>query len=195
MEITARMVGELRERTGAGLLECKRALEEASGDPAAAVLILRKRGVAGAEKRVDRLALEGAVFSYIHTGGRIGVLLQLQCETDFVAKTSQFQALGRDLCLHIAAANPLYVGPADVPPLELEQVKEVARSQVAGKPPHAVEAIVQGKVAKHCAEVCLLPQPFVKDPSRTVEEVVRECIALVGENVRVGCFARFQIGG
>ncbi|MDR3117411.1 MAG: elongation factor Ts [Puniceicoccales bacterium] len=195
MATDIRAVDELRKRTGAGLMDCKRALDESGGDMAGAVLALKKKGLAGAEKREDRLALEGSVFSYIHTGGRIGVLLQLNCETDFVAKNELFQTLGRDLCLHIAASNPCYVGVINVPPAETEREMEVARSQAQGRPPQAVGAFIEGKMAKFHAQVCLLSQPFVKDPSQTVEELVRGHIARIGENIRIGRFARFQVGG
>jgi elongation factor Ts len=176
-------------------MDCKRALQQADGDMENAVLVLKKQGAIGAEKRVDRQVPEGAIFSYIHTGCRIGVLLLLRCETDFVAKNSEFQTLGRDLCLHIAAANPSYVSAADIPADELQREREVATGQLAGKPAHAVEAMIQGKLAKYAAGVCLLQQPFVKNPSMTVEELLREYVARIGENIRVGRFARFQVGG
>jgi elongation factor Ts len=194
MKILAKMVGELRERTGAGLLDCKKALAECDGDGERAVLLLRKKGIASADKRIDRQAQEGTIFSYIHTGGRIGVLLQLCCETDFVAKNEQFQALGKDICLHIAAANPTYVAADDVPEKIMETERELARSQVLGKPPHAMEAIVNGKLEKFLSGVCLLLQPFVKNPEITVGDLIREHIGRIGENIRVARFARHHIG-
>jgi elongation factor Ts len=194
MEISAKMVGELRERTGAGLMECKRALVECGGDGEKAVLLLKKKGVAGAEKRLSREASEGLVASYVHTGGRIGVLLELNCETDFVAKNGQFGTLARDICLHIAAAQPAFLSSEEVPPEVIAREREVAESQVSGKPPHAVAAIVEGKLAKFFAGACLLQQPFVKNPDITVGNLIRENISRLGENIRVGRFVRFQVG-
>ena len=194
MEITASMVGELRERTGAGLMDCKRALAECGGDMERSIVLLKKKGVAGAEKKASREASEGIVEAYIHTGGRIGVLLQLNCETDFVAKNDQFRALARDICLQIAAANPLFVSRDQVSEDALRSEREVAESQCAGKPPNAVAAIVDGKLAKYFASVCLLDQPFVKNPDITVGNLIREWISKLGENIRPVRFSRFQVG-
>ncbi|MDR2664549.1 MAG: translation elongation factor Ts [Puniceicoccales bacterium] len=194
MEISAKMVGDLRERTGAGLMDCKRALVECGGDAEEAVIYLKKKGMASAARKADREASEGLVEAYIHTGGRIGVLLQLNCETDFVAKNDQFRALARDICLHIAAADPLFLSKEDVSAEELAKEREVAGSQCAGKPPNAVAAIVEGKLAKFFSATCLLSQPFVKNPDQTVEDLIREHVAKIGENIRVVRFSRFQIG-
>jgi elongation factor Ts len=194
MEINAHMVAELRERTGAGLMDCKRALGECDGDGEKAIVLLKKKGIAGAAKKADREAAEGVVEAYIHTGGRIGVLLQLNCETDFVAKNEQFRSLARDICLQIAASNPLYLGRDQVPEDVLKSEREVAESQCAGKPPNAVAAIVDGKLAKYFSTVCLLDQPFVKNPDITVGDMIRECISKLGENIRPVKFSRFQVG-
>ncbi|MDR0679211.1 MAG: translation elongation factor Ts [Puniceicoccales bacterium] len=195
MEISAKMVGELRERTGAGLMDCKRALVECNGDGEAAVICLKKKGMASADKKAGREATEGVVESYIHTGGRIGVLLQLNCETDFVAKNDQFRTLARDLCLHITASNPSYISKEDVPAEEFAREREVAESQCGGKPPSAVAAIVEGKLAKFFSANCLLSQPFIKNPDQSVGDLIREHVAKIGENIRVVRFSRFQIGG
>lgn len=195
-EISAKMVGELREKSGAGLMDCKRALVEAAGDMEAALLVLKKRGVANALKKSGRDALEGVIESYIHLGGRVGVLLELNCETDFVAKNEKFQALARDICMHIAAANPLYVTETDVPEAVLAGEREVALAQLADskKPENVIENIVRGKLDKFLATICLLKQPFIKNPDTTVEEMIREKISTIGENIRVGRFVRYQIG-
>ncbi|MDR2668018.1 MAG: translation elongation factor Ts [Puniceicoccales bacterium] len=194
MEITATMVGELRERTGAGLMDCKKALTECGGDLEKAIVLLKKKGIAGAAKKADREASEGIVEAYIHTGGRIGVLLQLNCETDFVAKNEQFRSLARDICLQIAAANPLCLSRDQVPEDVLRSERDVAESQCAGKPPNAVAAIVEGKLAKYFSSVCLLDQPFVKNPDISVGDLIREYISKLGENIRPVRFSRFQIG-
>ncbi|MDR1435876.1 MAG: translation elongation factor Ts [Puniceicoccales bacterium] len=195
MEITAAMVGELRERTGAGLMDCKRVLVESGGDMESAVVALRKKGIAGAAKKADREASEGTVEAYIHTGGRIGVLLQLNCETDFVAKTEQFHVLAKDLCLHVAASNPSYISKEQVPEEIVRGEMEIGESQCAGKSDSARESIVRGRLAKYYASTCLLEQPFVKNPAISVGDLIRENIGKLGENVRVVNFARFQTGG
>ncbi|MDR2577088.1 MAG: translation elongation factor Ts [Puniceicoccales bacterium] len=191
---SAKLVGELRERTGAGLMDCKKALEECGSDIEKAVIVLKKKGIASADKKAQRQAAEGLVTSYIHTGGRIGVLLQLNCETDFVAKNDQFIALAHDICMHIAAFSPQYVCKEDVPAEVIAREKEIAESQVVGKPPNAVNAIVEGKLAKYCAGICLLEQPFVKNPDISVGDLIKEHIAKIGENIRVVRFTRFQVG-
>ncbi|MDR2341078.1 MAG: translation elongation factor Ts [Puniceicoccales bacterium] len=193
--ISAKIVSELREQTGGGLLDCKRALEESGGNFEKAVEILRKKGVASAAKKAGRTATEGIIEAYIHTGGRVGVLLQLNCETDFVAKNDQFKALARDIAMHIAATAPTYVQAEDIPADVVAKEEAFAAEQVSGKPAHAIAAIVKGKMEKFYASVCLLNQPFVKNPDTTVGELVSGFIARIGENIRVGGFERFQIGG
>lgn len=194
MEISAKMVADLREETGAGLMDCKKALMEAGGDRESAVLILKKKGIASALKKLDRDASEGIVESYIHLGGKVGVLLELNCETDFVAKNAEFRSLAKDLCMHIAAANPLYLSRQEVPEDVLAREREVAAAQLAGKPPAVLENIVKGKIEKFLAGVCLLDQPFVKDPEVTVQNLVNNGINKMGENIKIGRFVRFQIG-
>lgn len=194
-EITAKMVGDLRARTGAGLMDCKKALKEAEGDEGKAVEILRKKGIASAAKKADREAGDGLVSSYIHMGGKVGVLVEVNCETDFVAKTEDFKALVHDIAMHIAAANPSCVRREEVPADLLEKEKEIAASQVTGKPENIVEKIVTGKMEKLYQEICLLEQPFVKNPDQTIQELLKEQISKLGENIIVNRFARFQIGG
>jgi elongation factor Ts len=193
-EISAKMVNELRRRSGAGVMECKKALVEANGNEEEAITILRKRGVASAAKRAGRDAGEGLIESYIHTGGRIGVLLELNCETDFVARNDLFRQLARDICLHIAAMSPVYISADEIPPEIEEKERAIAEEQCAGKPPNAVEKIVAGKLSKWHGEVCLLEQPFVKDQSRTIGGHITQFAAQMGENIRVGRFVRYQIG-
>jgi elongation factor Ts len=189
-----RLVSELRERSGAGLMDCKLAIDECNGNIEKALVALKKKGVASADKKAGRQAGEGLVESYIHTGGRIGVLLQLNCETDFVAKNDQFKALAHDICMHIAASAPQYIAKEDVPSDVIDREREIAESQVIGKPPNAMMSIVAGKLSKFAAGICLLEQPFVKNPDITVGELVKEHIARIGENIRVVKFARFQVG-
>lgn len=196
MEIAATQVKELRLATGAGIMECKSALEEAQGDMERAVAVLRERGIAKADRKAGRAAAEGLVVAYIHPGGRIGVLLELNCESDFVARNDHFQALAKDLAMHVAAMNPLYLRPEDVPEAVLEEERRILRVQTAdsGKPPQVVERIVEGRLQKFFSEVCLMNQPFVKDPEQTVERVVKGTISTIGENIVVRRFARYQIG-
>ncbi|MGC8837852.1 MAG: translation elongation factor Ts [Anaerolineae bacterium] len=195
-EITAHMVKELRERTGAGVLDCKNALAEAGGDMDRAVEILREKGLAAAAKRVGREANEGVIGSYVHAGSRVAALVELNCETDFVARTDEFQALAHDLAMQVVAARPLYVSPEDIPPEVLERERAIYRAQVAdsGKPEHVVERIVEGKLEKFLDEVCLMRQPFIKDDSITVGELIRQAIARLGENIVVRRFARLAVG-
>ena len=188
------MVNALRSKTGAGLMDCKRALVEAAGNEEAAITILKKKGVASAAKRADRNAGQGTVTSYIHGGGRVGVLLELNCETDFVAKNEEFQSLAKDLCMQVAAASPLYVAREDVPEDVVAKEKEIATAQCAGKPAQAIEKIVSGKLNKYFEQVCLLEQPFVKDSSQTVKELLTAKIAKTGENMKIRRFARFEVG-
>lgn len=194
--ISAQQVKELRERSGAGMMECKRALEEAAGDMGRAQDILRERGVAQAAKKAGRAADEGAVCSYIHPGGRVGVLLELNCETDFVAATDDFQALGRDLAMQVAAQRPRWVSREDVPPGEVDHERTVlmAQAQGEGKPPAIVERMVEGRLSKFYQEHCLMDQPFIKNPDQTVGDVVKERIAKLGEQIRVRRFVRYERG-
>jgi elongation factor Ts len=196
MEVTARMVKELRERTGAGMMDCKQALAEAAGDLEKAVDVLRKKGMAAAAKRAGRVAAEGTVASYIHAGGKIGVLVEVNCETDFVARTDEFQELARDIALHIAASDPRFVTREEVTPEVLERERQIYREQTLaqGKPAQLTDKIVEGKLEKFYAEAVLLEQPFVKDPEVTVGELVAERIGKIGENIRVRRFARYRLG-
>jgi elongation factor Ts len=197
-EITAGMVKELRERTGAGMMECKQVLSETEGDAERAIDLLRTRGLAKAAKKSGRETTEGAIGGYIHAGGKIGVLVEVACETDFVAKTDEFQTLVRDLAMHVAGANPSprYVARTDVPAEEVEKERRILIAQAAesGKPQNVIEKIVEGRVAKFLAEVSLLEQPFIKDPDLTVGEVLARHVAKLGENMTVRRFVRFQMG-
>lgn len=197
MTITAQQVKELREQTGAGMMECKKALTEAEGDLSKAVIILRERGLSAANKKADRETREGVVGEYIHTGDKLGVLVEVNCETDFVARTDEFQELVRDIAMHIAASNPSHVRREDVKQGELEGEKDIYRNQAlaAGKPEKVVDQIVEGKLNKYYAEVCLYSQPFVKDPKATVEEVIKSKIATLKENISVKRFVRYKVGG
>jgi elongation factor Ts len=192
--ITAQMVADLREKTGAGLLDCKKALTESNGNLEEAITILRKRGAASAAKKADRATKEGLVESYIHVGSKVGVLIEVNCETDFVARNDEFRAFVKDLCLQIAAASPTYVSREEVPESEVAKEREIAIAQVQGKPPAAVQKIVEGKIDKFYATVCLVDQPFVKQPEKTVKELLTAQIARIGENIQVRRFVRFQVG-
>ena len=192
--ITATLVNTLREKTGAGMMDCKKALVEANGNMEEAETILRKKGAASAVKKADRAANQGLIESYIHLGGKIGVLVEVNCETDFVAKTPDFQSLCKDLCMQIAAANPLYVSRDQVPEADLAKEREIAVSQVAGKPPAAIQKIVEGKLEKYYQTICLLDQPFVKNADLTVKDLLIQKIAKLGENMVVRRFVRFQLG-
>jgi elongation factor Ts len=196
MTITASLVKELRERTGAGMMDCKKALQEAGGDMDRAVEVLRKRGLAAAAKKAGRVAAEGAVGSYIHAGGKIGVLVEVNCETDFVARTDDFQDLVRDIAMHIAATDPRFVTRDEVTDEVLDTERRIAREQALeqGKPENVVDRIVEGKLSKFYSEAVLLEQPFVKDPDKTVQELLVEKIAKIGENIQVRRFARFKLG-
>jgi|DewCreStandDraft_4_1066084.scaffolds.fasta_scaffold08808_7 elongation factor Ts len=195
-EVSAAQVRELRERTGAGMLDCKKALAEAQGDMEKAIQLLREKGLATAQKKAGRVASQGLVGSYIHAGGKIGVLIEVNCETDFVARTAEFQELVRDLAMQVAAANPRWVRREEVPAEVIESERAIYRTQAAssGKPPQVVEKIVEGKLEKFFADTCLLEQPFIKDPDRTVGQLVTEAISRIGENIVVRRFARFQLG-
>jgi len=192
--VTAQMVSNLREKTGAGLLDCKKALTEANGNVDEAITILRKKGAATAAKKSDRATNSGLVESYIHLGGKVGVLIEVGCETDFVARNDEFKVFVRDLCLQIAAASPLYVSRTDVPEAEIQKERDIAVAQVQGKPPAAVQKIVEGKLEKYFSTISLLDQPFVKIPEKTVKEVLTEKIAKIGENIQIRRFIRYQLG-
>ncbi len=196
MGISAQQVKELREKTGAGMMDCKQALVEADGDMDKAVRILREKGISAAAKKATRTAREGLVGEYIHAGGKLGVLVEVNCETDFVARTSDFQKLVRDIAMHIAASNPSHVRSDEVPEEEVTRESEIYRSQAQkeGKPDHIADKIVEGRLKKYYSEVCLYDQAFVKDPDVTVEELVRSMVAKLGENILVRRFARFKIG-
>lgn len=196
MAISAAQVKELRDRTGAGMLECKKALEESSGDIESAIDFLRARGTAKAAKRAGREATEGAIGSYVHMGGKIGVLVEVNCETDFVARTDDFQGLVRDLAMHVAASAPLAVSPEEIPADVVERERAVYVEQVKGegKPEHLWDRIVEGKLQRFYKENVLLEQPFVKDPDKTVGELVTEVSAKTGEAIRVRRFSRFALG-
>lgn len=194
MEINAKMVGELRESTGAGLMDCKRALVESEGNVDKAVEILRKKGAATAAKKATREASEGLVNSYIHLGGKVGVLIEVNCESDFVAKTDDFKNFVRDIAMHVAATNPVCISREEIDPEIIKKEREIAEGQAEGKPPAAIEKIVEGKINKFLSESCLLEQAYVKNPDQTVQQVLTEKIATMGENMVIKRFARFQIG-
>ncbi|MBI5247869.1 MAG: translation elongation factor Ts [Desulfomonile tiedjei] len=196
MDITAQMVKELRDKTGLGMMDCKKALTETNGDMEGAVEYLRKKGALKAAKREGRATSEGRIGSYIHMNGKIGVLLELNCESDFVAKTDQFAELVKDLCMHVAASSPRWIAPTDVPEEIVAKEKEIytVQAQEAGKPEKMLEKIAEGKLKKFYSDVCFLEQPFVKEPDKTVAELIKEKIAQLGENITVGRFCRFQLG-
>ncbi len=195
-KIDAKLVKELREKSGAPMGDCLKALQEANGDMENAFVVLRKRGMASAAKKASRTTNEGAVGTYIHAGGKIGVLLELNCESDFVARTEDFQELLRDIAMHIAAVDPRYVGKDEVTSTDMDREKEIYRSQAAatGKPAPVVEKIVEGKMSKFYEEVCLLEQPFIKEQSLTIAQLIAQKVAKMGENISVRRFARFKVG-
>jgi elongation factor Ts len=188
------MVNDLRGQTGAGLLDCKKALTESNGNVEEAITILRKKGAASAAKKADRTTKEGLIESYIHVGGKVGVLIEVNCETDFVARNDEFKAFVRDLCLQIAAASPLYDSRDQVPEADLAKEREIAAAQVVGKPPAAAQKIVEGKLERFYSTVCLVDQPFVKVQEKSVKDILTETIAKTGENIQVRRFVRFQLG-
>lgn len=196
MEITTAMVKELREATGAGVLDCRKALEATGGDFEAAVAYLREKGLAEAAKKMDRAAKEGVIEAYVHPGSRVGVILELNCETDFVARTEEFRRLAHDLALHIAFAAPRYISREQVPAEVVDEERRIYRAQALeeGKPENVVDRIVQGKLEKFYQSVCLLEQPFVKDEDRTVEQILKEHTALLGENIVIRRFVRYELG-
>ena len=195
-EVSAAQVRELREKTGAGMLDCKKALDETSGDAEKAVVYLRERGLAAAAKKSARAAAEGVIGSYIHTTGKIGVLIEVNSETDFVARTPDYQALVKDIAMQVAAANPRFVRRDEVPATVVASEQEIYRAQMAdsGKPAPVVEKIIAGKLEKFYAESCLMEQGFIKEPERSITQLVNDAIAKLGENIVVRRFARFQVG-
>jgi elongation factor Ts len=195
-KIDAKQVKELREKSGAPMGDCLKALQESKGDMEQAFVVLRKRGMASAQKKASRSTNEGAVGTYIHAGGKIGVLVELNCESDFVARTEDFQELLKDIAMHIAATDPRYVRREDVTPEDMEREKEIYRAQAAatGKPAPVVEKIVEGKMSKFYEEVCLLDQPFIKEQSMTITQLIAQKVGKLGENITVRRFARFKVG-
>lgn len=197
MEISADIVKDLRVKTGAGIMDCKEALKVAGGNFEKAIDFLREKGLSAATKKSSRATKDGLVTSYIHMGGKVGVMIEVNCETDFVAKTEDFKTLTRDLAMHVAAMNPLYVKPEDVPEAALQREKDIYRKQVIaeGKPEKIADKIVEGKLKKYYEEVCLVKQKFIKDTNQTVEDLVKAAIAKTGENILVKRFVRYQLGG
>lgn len=196
MSITASMVSELRKKTGAGIMDCKKALGETNGDVEAAVKFLREKGLKASEMKQDRTASEGLVVSYIHGGNRIGALVELNCETDFVARTEQFQQLAKDVAMQVVASKPRFVSKDDVSPEVLEAEREILRNQTLaeGKPEQIVDKIVDGRLSKFYSEICLLEQPFIRDSNKVVGELVKEAVAVLGENILVKRFSLFILG-
>jgi len=195
MGINADLVGKLREATGIGIMNCKAALIEADGDLEKAMNVLRKKGLASAKKRTGRQALEGTIASYIHHGDKIGVLVEINCETDFVARTDEFKDLARNVAMHIAATNPSYVSKEDVPCDLVKKEREIYIDQSKGKPEHAIEKIVDGKLEKFFSQFCLLQQTFIKDSKMSINEYMLSKVAKLGENIKIRRFTRYQLGG
>ncbi len=196
-EITAQLVKDLRERTGAGMMECKSALKESNGDLGEAEIVLRKRGIASAGKKSSRVTRQGLIGTYIHHGGQLGVMVEVNCESDFVARTDDFKELVHDLAMHIAAADPQFVRKEDVTPAAIEREKDIQRARVIaeGKPEKVADKIVEGRMGKFYEEVCLYEQPFVKENTLTVDQLIKTKIAKLGENIGVARFTRFKVGG
>jgi elongation factor Ts len=196
MEINAKQVKELREKTGAGMMDCKNALAEAKGDMEQAIVVLRKKGLASAQKKAGRIAAEGMIGHYIHQGGKLGVLVEVNCETDFAARSDDFQGLVKDIAMHIAAQNPLYVRREEVPAEELEKEKEIYREQAraAGKPQQIVDKIAEGKLESYYQMACLYDQQFVKDPNQTVKHLIDSLVGKIGEKIEVRRFTRYKTG-
>jgi elongation factor Ts len=196
MEISIESVKDLRQRTGAGVIDCKTALQEAKGNMEAAIDYLRRKGLATAAKKAGRIATDGLVSSYIHAGGKMGVLVEINCETDFVAKTEDFQAFVKNIAMHIAAANPQYILREEIPEEVLERERAIYRTQAleAGKPQKVIDKIIEGKIERFYSEVCLLEQTYVKDADLTIKELLDAIIAKIGENISIRRFARFQLG-
>ena len=195
-EVTPQLVKQLRERTGAGMMECKKALDEAQGDLAGAEVVLRKRGIAAAARKSDRSTRQGVVGSYIHAGAQIGVMVEVNCESDFVARTADFQQLVHDLAMQIAAASPSFIRKEDVTAEAIEKEKDIqrARALADGKPEKIVDKVVEGRMSKFYEEICLLEQPFIKDNTTTVNDLIKQKIAKLGENITVARFVRFKVG-
>ncbi|MGI8603000.1 MAG: translation elongation factor Ts [Verrucomicrobiales bacterium] len=193
-QITAKEVAELREKTSAGMMECKKALTECDGNIEQAVTYLRKRGIAKAEGKAGREAREGVIASYIHLQGKVGVLIEVNCETDFVAKNDQFREFVKDVTLHIAAAHPKYVSRDQVSADLIEKEKEIAAAQIKDKPPQVLEKILQGKIDKYLSAICLMEQGFIKDPETTIDQLVKQMIAKLGENIKIRRFTRYAVG-
>ena len=196
MEVSASTVKELREKTGAGMMDCKKALAESGGDLQRAVDYLRQKGLAAAAKKAERSATDGAVGAYVHPGGKIGVLVEINCETDFVARTPEFQALLKDIAMQVAAANPRVVRREEVSSEELEKEKSIYRQQAleTGKPEKVIEKIIEGKIERFYSEICLMEQAFIKDPDKSIASVVHDAIARLGENIQIRRFARYHLG-
>ncbi|MGD0360400.1 MAG: translation elongation factor Ts [Bryobacteraceae bacterium] len=195
-DITAQLVKQLRDRTGAGMMECKSALIEAGGDLGNAEVVLRKRGIASAHKKSERVTKQGLIGSYIHSGGQLGVLVEVNCESDFVARTADFQELVHDIAMHIAAADPKFIRKEDVPAEAMDKERDIQRGRAAfeGKPPAVIDRIVEGRMAKFYEEVCLLEQPFVKEATLTVGQLIKTRISKLGENISVSRFTRYKVG-
>ncbi len=196
MEISATAVRDLREKTGAGMMDCKKALSECQGDVSKAVDWLRKKGLSQAEKKASRAAAEGVVSAYIHGDGKIGVLLEVNCETDFVARTEDFKSFVKDVAMHIAATSPQFVSADEVPADVINREKDILKAQAAqtGKPPQVIEKMVEGRISKFLAEICLMDQPFVKDPDKTLTQIQKELVAKLGENITIRRFNRMVMG-
>lgn len=196
MEVSASAVKDLREKTGAGMMDCKKALAETGGDVQKAIDYLRQKGLAAAAKKADRVAADGAVGAYVHPGGKIGVLVEINCETDFVARTAEFQSLLKDIAMQVAAANPRYLRREEVPAAELDKEKAIYRQQAleTGKPEKVVDKIVEGKIERFYSEACLLEQGFIKDPDKKVTDIVNESIGRLGENIQIRRFSRYHLG-
>lgn len=196
MEVSAKLVKELRDRTGAGMMDCKKALQETNGDVEAAVDYLRAKGILKAAKKTGRATKEGIIGAYIHPGDKLGVLIEVNCETDFAARTEKFMELVRNLAMQVAAANPICVRREEVPPDVLEREKQIYRAQAleSGKPEKVIEKMIEGKLEKFYKENCLMEQSYIRDPEKTIEDVIKEAIATIGENIRVARFVRYQLG-
>ena len=196
MEVSANAVKDLREKTGAGMMDCKKALAETGGDVQKAIDYLRQKGLAAAAKKADRVAADGAVGAYVHPGGKIGVLVEINCETDFVARTAEFQSLLKDVAMQVAAANPRYLRREEVPAAELDKEKAIYRQQAleTGKPEKVVDKIVEGKIERFYSEACLLEQAFIKEPDKKVTDILNESIGRLGENIQIKRFSRYHLG-
>jgi elongation factor Ts len=196
MDVSASVVKELREKTGAGMMDCKKALAETAGDVQKAIDYLRQKGLAAATKKADRVAADGAVAAYVHAGGKLGALVEINCETDFVARTTEFQTLLKDIAMQVAAANPRYVRREEIPEAELDREKTIYRQQAleSGKPEKIVDKIVEGKMERFYSEICLLEQSFIKDQDKKVSEIINDAIARLGENIQIRRFARYHLG-